>query len=152
MTDRAVAISLKIPDNEAYTTLTALRRLGVDVAKLERSEVWRVEDSGDGATFVSRMESNETIFNPNKHRLVVLDSPKPRDGEVWIAQRENETEKPHDEVREHLGGKVIPGIGKPRRYVGWRFLRADGTPESSDMLRAAAERLLCNPAIETPIY
>ncbi len=38
---RTVAIRLKIPDNEAYTALTALRRLGVDVGRLERAEIWQ---------------------------------------------------------------------------------------------------------------
>ncbi len=147
MKDRAVAISLKIPDNEAYTTLTALRRLGVGVEKLERSEIWQVEDRGDETTFLSRIESNETIFNPNKHRLTIVEGSQPRDGEVWIEELGR-----HNEVREHLGGKVIPGIGNARRYVGWRMLQADGSPAGANVLRAAVEQLLCNPAIEKPIY
>lgn len=147
MSERTVAIGLKIPDNTAYTTLTALRRLGLNVEKLERTEVWQVEDSGDESTFVSRVESNETIFNPNKHRLTVVDQNRPRSGEVWIEELGR-----HDEVREHLGGKKIPGISNARRYVGWRMLRADGTPEGHEVLRLATERLLANPAIEKPIY
>ena len=147
MSERTVAVALKIPDNTAYTTLTALHRLGVKVAKLERSEIWKVEDSGDASTFVSRVESNETIFNPNKHRLSVVEENQPRAGEVWIEELGR-----HDEVREHLGGKVIPGISNARRYVGWRMLRADGTPEDREVLRSATERLLANPAIEKPIY
>jgi hypothetical protein len=143
MSERIAAISLKIPDNTAYTTLTALRRLGVDAAKLERSEVWLVEDSGDAKTFAERIERNETIFNPNKHRLTVLESAKPRAGEAWIEEIGR-----HDEVREHMGGKVIPGISHVRRYVGWRMFAANGTPVSSDVVSAAVERLLCNPAIE----
>ena len=35
---RTVAISLKIPDNTAYTTLMTLQRLKVDVARVERNE------------------------------------------------------------------------------------------------------------------
>lgn len=143
MSERIAAISLKIPDNTAYTTLTALRRLGVDVAKLERSEIWVVEDGGDASTFASRIESNETIFNPNKHRLAVLDDAKPREGEAWV-----ETIGRHDEVREHLGGKPIDGISNARRYVGWRLFGADGAPAQTGAVKAAVERLLCNPAIE----
>ena len=143
MSERIAAISLKIPDNTAYTTLTALRRLGVDVAKLERSEIWVVEDNGDAATFAARIETNETIFNPNKHRLTVLDKATPRAGEAWV-----ETIGHHDEVREHLGGKTIDGITRARRYVGWRLLGADGSPAGADAVNAAVERLLCNPAIE----
>ena len=143
MTQRAVAITLKIPDNAAYTALTTLQRLGLPVARVERSEIWVVEDSGGAEDFAARMERNETIFNGNKHRLTVLDAAAPRAGETWI-----EEIGAHDEVREHLGGKAIPGIAKPRRYTGWRLLGNDGRPADADLLREAAARLLCNPAIE----
>lgn len=147
MSERVAAIALKIPDNTAYTALTALRRLGVDVAKLERNEVWIVEDSGEAATFASRIESNETIFNPNKHRLAVLETSKPRAGEAWI-----ETIGAHNEVREHLGGKAIAGITHARRYVGWRMFDASGEPAGAPVVKAAVERLLCNPAIEKATF
>ena len=42
MSLRSVAVKLKIPDNEAYTALTALRRLGVNVARVERAVVWQL--------------------------------------------------------------------------------------------------------------
>lgn len=147
MSERAAAISLKIPDNEAYTALTALRRLGVDVARVERSEVWRVDDHGDDSDFAERMEHNETIFNPNKHRLTVLDTVAPRPGETWVEEIGG-----HDEVREHLGGKTIAGIKNARRYVGWRLFDQDGNPVHRDVLAAATQRLLCNPAIEKATF
>lgn len=145
--DTAVAIGLRIPDNEAYTALVALRRLGVEVARLERNEIWHIEDSGDVATLATRVESNETVFNPNKHRLAVLERPMPRSGEAWI----DEIDK-HDEVREHLGGKGIEGVRRARRYVGWRLFDAAGNPAPRDVVGSAVERLLCNPAIERAIY
>ncbi|HEV7180442.1 MAG TPA: hypothetical protein VGN11_11245 [Candidatus Baltobacteraceae bacterium] len=154
MSERTVAISLKIPDNAAYTTLTTLQRLGIDVARVERSDVWRVDDGGDASTFSARIESNETIFNPNKHRLLILDQPRPRDGEVWIAQTALPFERPAAGngsdlgSSEQLGGKVIPGITRAYRYVGWRLLRAGGEPVEGAVVRRAAELLLCNPAIE----
>jgi hypothetical protein len=144
---RTVAIALKIPDNAAYTTLTTLQRLRIEVAHLEHSEIWVVEDAGSPDDFIARMESNETIFNPNKHRLVDLGIDEPRPGEVWIAEHGT-----HDETREHLGGKKIPGISQPRRYVGWRLLNSDGAAVDASVVRAATERLLCNPAIETALY
>lgn len=144
---RTVAISLKIPDNAAYTTLTTLQRLRLDVAHVERSEIWVVEDQGAPDDFIARMESNETIFNPNKHRLVDLGVDEPRPGEVWIAEH-----GAHDETREHLGGKKIDGISRPRRYVGWRLLDHAGTPVDASVVRAAAQRLLCNPAMESALY
>lgn len=127
---RVVAISLKIPDNAAYTTLTTLQRLGLAVARVERSDVHVVDDHGDPDTFIGRVESDETIFNPNKHRLADLGIAQPRPGEVWIAER-----------------GVTNG-----RYVRWRLLDASGVPADRATLERAATSLLCNPAIETAIY
>ena len=41
-----VAIGLKIPDNTAFTAAVALRRLGIAVERVERSEIWFFEDQG----------------------------------------------------------------------------------------------------------
>ena len=151
MSERAVAIRLKIPDNEAYTALTALRGLGVAVERLERSEVWRVEDAGDPKTFELRVEANETIFNPNKHRLTVLESNDPRAGEAWVYELPTAGgDRPIE--RDTMGGKHIPGVSRARRYVGWRLLDTHGSPVSQAVVAAAVERLLCNPAIEKALY
>ena len=81
---RAVAISLKIPDNTAYTAAVALRRLAINVERVERSEIWFFDDGGDVPALIACIAADETIFNPNKHRVTVLDEPVPRSGEVWI--------------------------------------------------------------------
>ncbi len=143
MTKRAIAIRLKIPDNEAYTALATLRRLGVAVEKIERSEVWIVDDGGDADTLATRVEANETIFNPNKHRLALLDSTEPRAGEAWIREIAE-----LDEVREHLGGKRIPGITRAQRCTGWRLFDAAGRPAETKVVVEALDRLLFNGAIE----
>ena len=129
MSERRIAIRLKIPDNEAYTALTALRALDVPVERLERSEIWRVEDGGDPSTLAVRIETNEAIFNPNKHRVTVLEEARPRAGEVWIER-----------------------LGQGPNATAWRLLDARGEPLESAELHAAAERLLCNPAIEKAVY
>ncbi|HEY1653883.1 MAG TPA: hypothetical protein VGF86_02080 [Candidatus Tumulicola sp.] len=147
MSERLVEIALKIPDNAAFTALLALRRLGLDVARVERSEVWRFDDRGDPATLADRVRANETIFNPNKHRLVELETMRPRPGETWIERRDD-----GDEVRAHLGGKGIAGVNASRRYAGWRLLTSGGEPASRETLAAAVAGLLCNPAIEKAIY
>jgi phosphoribosylformylglycinamidine (FGAM) synthase PurS component len=125
---RAIAIGLKIPDNTAYTALVALRRLGIAVEGVERKEIFFFDDEDDEAALVRRVKADETIFNPNKHRLEVLAQPAPRPGELWV---------------EPLGPA-------PHRAaaVAWRLTGARGLPASSQMLEAAAERLLCNPAID----
>lgn len=68
-----IAISLKIPDNEAFSALQALRRLGLPVARAERSDVY-----DDGLR-------TEARFNPNKHVCAPAEG-LPRPGEVWIEE------------------------------------------------------------------
>jgi phosphoribosylformylglycinamidine (FGAM) synthase PurS component len=128
---RAVAISLKIPDNAAYTALVALRRLGVNVERVERSEIWFFEDDGDVEALTLQIEADETIFNPNKHRLEVLDPPAPRLGETWI--------------------EPLTAPGRGPTAIAWRLFAADGSPADRSVLDAAVERLLCNPAIERAV-
>jgi phosphoribosylformylglycinamidine (FGAM) synthase PurS component len=146
MAERVVAIRLKIPDNEAFTALSALQRLGVPARRLERNEVWIFNDEGSETDFVRRVESNETLFNPNKHQLTVLEDAHPRGGEAWIEEL-----GAHDDVRGHLGGKGIHGVTRARRYVGWRLFGDDNSPASPALVHDAVTRLLCNPAIERAI-
>ncbi len=127
---RAVAISLKIPDNTAYTALVALRRLGVGVARVERSEI-RCYADGDVAELAARVKTDETVFNPNKHRLSVLERPAPREGEVWIEP-------------------LTPLAGEPAA-IAWRLFDAHGEPVERSVLDAAIECLLCNPAIDRAV-
>ena len=126
MSRRAVAIGLKIPDNAAYTALTTLRRLGIEVARVERNEIVLVEDGGTAAQIVDRVRRDESLFNPNKHRVTVLDGDTPRPGEVWIEDGS--------------------------RIVGWRLSTAPGEPASEELLALACERLLCNPAVERAMF
>ncbi len=141
---RAVAIALKIPDNAAYTARVALRRLGVDVDRVERSEIWFFDESDD-TVLERRIVDDETIFNPNKHRLTLLDQCVPRSGEVWIeplvpASR-GAVYPPLDSARDKLR----------RRAVAWRLFDANGEPVVRATLDAAIERLLCNPAIDRAV-
>jgi hypothetical protein len=129
---RAVAISLKIPDNAAYTALVALRKLGVHVERVERAEIRFFEDHADVTALIARIESDETIFNPNKHRLAVLEAAAPRAGEVWI---------------ESLG----PQPRAAPDAIAWRLVGGRGEPVSRRELDAAIDRLLCNPAIERAV-
>lgn len=127
---RAVAITLKIPDNTAYTAAVALRGLGLQVERVERSDIRFFDDAGHGAALLARVESDASIFNPNKHRAVVLDEARPVDGEVWIEPLE----------------------GSPATAVAWRLFTAGGRRADRRLLAAAAEGLLCNPAIERAAY
>jgi len=130
---RAVSISLKIPDNTAYTAAVALRRLGVDVERVERSEIWFFDDGGDVPALIERITADETIFNPNKHRVTVLDEAAPRSGEVWIEPLE--PRRPEHAVA-----------------IAWRLTGRNDAAVDRETLRAAVEGLLCNPAIERAVY
>lgn len=140
MTLRAVSISLKIPDNTAYTALVALRRLGVKVDRIERSEISFFNDDCDVETLTDRIMSDETIFNPNKHRLAVLEYSAPRAGEVWI---EPLADSAFDGLR-----MTSERLRMTRRAIAWRLFDAHGAPVERAVLDAAIERLLCNPAID----
>ena len=124
---RAVAITLKIPDNTAYTAAVALRNLGLPIERVERSEIWFFNDGGDPAALLSRVESDATIFNPNKHRARVLEHAYPGDGELWI---------------EPLHAREVA------RAIAWRLFVSGQRRADRRLLAAAAEGLLCNPAIE----
>jgi phosphoribosylformylglycinamidine (FGAM) synthase PurS component len=137
---RTLAITLKIPDNEAYTALTALRRLGVEVARLERAEIWQLDDCGEQADLAQRVERNESLFNPNKHQLQLLEDGRPRQGEVWIEQLDARDVVPR-----------VTGVTRARRYVGWRLFSAAHAPADPQTVRSAVNLLLCNPAIERAI-
>jgi hypothetical protein len=58
----------------------------------------------------------------------VLETDAPRVGEVWIVQ---------------------DNVDRP---VGWRLYRSPDLPADTATLTQAAERLLCNPAIERAIF
>jgi phosphoribosylformylglycinamidine (FGAM) synthase PurS component len=127
----AVAITLKIPDNAAYTALVALRRLGVRVERVERGEIWFFDDD-EATALTARVEADETIFNPNKHRVSILECAAPRPGEVWIEPLERT-------------------VSKAPAAISWRLFGSRDVPVGRRELDAAIERLLCNPAIERPI-
>lgn len=141
MAKRTLAISLKIPDNEAMTAQSALKRLGIEMSRLERAEIWHFDDAGPSETAAERFEQNESVFNPNKHVLSVLDGATPRAGEVWVEPLE--------------GGDVplrMDGASHARRYIGWRLFVEPKHPAGEALVRDAAEKLLHNPAIERAIY
>ncbi len=150
MTRRAVSISLKIPDNTAYTALVALRRLGVNVDRIERSEISFFDDDCDVETLTNRIMADETMFNPNKHRLTVLEYSAPRAGEVWIEPLD---ESSFDKlVMIHDGPRMTRDrLRMTRRAIAWRLFDAHGAPVRRAVLDSAIECLLCNPAVDRAI-
>jgi hypothetical protein len=140
-----IEIGLTIPDNEAYTALTTLRHLGLELAGLRRKDLWRFEvEPSYAESFVDHVRTLETIYNPNKHELRVRTGDRPAPGEVWI-------EEPGHGVLERpvrISGRVLPGVERAVRSVSWQLEAPGGGPAGPEVVRRAVETLLCNPAFQ----
>lgn len=131
MTRRYVAICLKVPDNTAYTALVALRRLGIELGRIERATIVPAGEGGD-ATALERVRRNERLFNPNLHRVEIRQGVPDR-GELLVAETTDVASGGRDD------GEV---------KTSWRLYDRDGRPVPNATLERARDALLCNPAIE----
>jgi len=149
MVERAFAVRLVIPDNEAYTALVTMQRLGIPCERVARAtvHVFGLDEEATGDELEGLVPTIATIFNPNKHRLHVLAAPRPAHGEVWITPRE--IPKPRDEVI--LGGVRLPGVRTAWQATAWRLQDAAGADVAAEVLDRAVETLLCNPAFQRAI-
>ncbi len=146
MTLRAYDVRLTIPDNEAYTALTALQRMGLDVARVERSDIYVAEVADDAIEALdAAMRISETLFNPNKHRLTVREAAEPPAGEVWVAPL---GEAPPDSGTVTVAGRTLPGTRALYRRTAWRLFDARDRFVDDAVLAAAIAGLLCNPAFQ----
>jgi hypothetical protein len=142
---RTFAVSLTIPDNEAFTAYETLGRLGIPTARVVRSDIWQFDlDDAAPDDLAATVASIETIHNPNKHRLAERQSDRPMPGEVWIAWRD---ETPATLV----AGRAIPGVRTIRRRTAWRLLDDDGHDVAPELLERAVETFFCNPAFQVAI-
>lgn len=140
--ERAYVVTLTIPDNEAYTALTTLARLGLAVERVVRSDVWIATVDAEHAAELDRtIETIETVFNPNKHRLEVRTDPRPRSGEVWITALD---EAPAITV----AGRTVAGVKGIVRRTAWRLLDEQGADVPPAVLDHATTAFLCNPAFQ----
>ncbi len=145
MSSRAYAVFLTIPDNEAFTALETLGRLGLAVGRVVRADVWLLDvDDAAAGDLTAAVASIETIHNPNKHRLVARAAPEPDPGEVWIASRD-------EAPATHVAGRAIPGVRAIRRRTAWRLLDEGGRDVAPAVLDRAVETFLCNPASQVAI-
>ena len=143
--ERSYVVSLIIPDNEAYTALTALARIGLPVAALERADVWVARvDPQKISTLDGALATIETIYNPNKHRLEIRDGARPRPGEVWVTAAD---ETPAITV----AGRSVDGLVDIVRRTSWRLLDEQGRSVPAAILDRATESFLCNPAFQKAI-
>lgn len=149
MVERAFAISLAIPDNEASTALSTLQRLGIPCARIARSyiHVFGADDDVDAAELERSLRTIATVYNPNKHRLRPLAEPRPASGEVWITS----SELPLERERVEMGGVELRGVHRAWQATSWRLLDDAGRDVPEPVLDRAVETLLCNPAFQRAI-
>jgi hypothetical protein len=151
MIEHAFEIRLAIPDNEAYTALATLQRLGVACAGIARSDihVFGFDDTADASGLEAQLKTVATIFNPNKHRLRAREEPRPGAGEVWISSAKAPTVRDRDRVS--IGGVELRGVRTAWRATSWRLLDSAGKDVPERILDQAVETLLCNPAFQRAI-
>ena len=143
--EKTFAVALTIADNEAFTALATLRRLGLSIGSIARTDMWSftVEDVAAGS-LGAVVASIETIYNPNKHALTERPHSRPAGGEVWICAAD---EAPKTAV----GGRSIAGVSGIRRSVAWQLFDDSGSNVEPAVLDLAVETFLCNPAFQKAI-
>lgn len=142
------AVELTIPDNTAFTALVTLQRLGIACDDLHRADVYLFDvDDRFAGELEETIPALETIYNPNKHRLRRCEN-RPAHGEVWITDVQGGVKAASGGL--HIAGRELPGVRALCRFTAWR-LTANGQDVPENVLRAAVEALLCNPAYQKAV-
>jgi hypothetical protein len=142
---KTFAVALTIPDNEAFTALSTLRRLSLQVGGVRRADIWTFDvDAATASTLDETIPTVETIFNPNKHEIAERLHSQPLAGEVWIASQDEASAAT-------VGGRTIAGVHAVRRRVAWQLVDEAGAIVDSAVLDRAIETFLCNPAFQKAI-
>jgi len=144
---RCLEVALTIPDNEARTALTTLRRLDVDVARVRRADVYRFDLDDPQVDVGAAVRGLETICNASKHTLRARE-PRPRAGEAWIDDGRI-VDAIDGALR--LAGRTLPGVRRMTRYVSWSLVDAAGAPAAPAVVDRALATLLCNTAFQKAI-
>ena len=116
--ERAYVVTLTIPDNEAFTALTALGAHRRCRRRLRSAPTCGSRPSKPStlAALDAAIGTIETIYNPNKHELDVRADAAPRAGEVWITA--------HDETPAiTVAGRTVAGVRGIVRRTAWRLAR-----------------------------
>jgi phosphoribosylformylglycinamidine (FGAM) synthase PurS component len=144
-----VAIELIIPDNTAFTVLTALRRLGYeDLTRVERSEhvVLHVAPDASPEAVVAQLSRAEVLFNPNKHRMSYVvgsgaELVRPPEFEALVRDKDEDNARLVALLSTTFGMSALADVV---RGVGWRLYDESG-PATADRLTWACQMLLANP-------
>jgi phosphoribosylformylglycinamidine (FGAM) synthase PurS component len=145
------AIDLTVPDNTAFTVLTALRSMGYDrLTRVERTSLLRL-DVGSGAMSAEEcgraLTHAEIVFNPNKHRMTLSSDGLAGGHEAVVADKDDDTESLQELLTQRFG---IRGLERVERATSWRLFEGDEAA-SGERLVWACERLLANPFSQTHV-
>lgn len=174
---RTFAVTLTIPDNEAFTALETLGRLGIPVARVVRADIWQFEVGTKPPDVVSsRLDAVPP--DANAARPAALPTQPSSDTPVddlartvasietihnpnkhRLAERPSDRPVPgevwiasRDEATEtRVAGRAVPGVRSIRRRTAWRLLDGSGRDVAPADLDRAVETFLCNPAFQVAI-
>jgi len=143
------AIELIIPDNTAFTVLTALRHLGYrNLTKVERAEhvILSVTDDAAPEHVIAQLSRAEVLFNPNKHRMSYatsseMSAAKPPQFEAVVRDNDENNDRLVTLLSRTFGMTALRGLS---RAVGWRLYDEAG-PAARERLEWACRSLLANP-------
>jgi hypothetical protein len=158
-----VAIRLKVPDNTAYTALTTLQGLGVNVARIERSRILLCHpEEAAKKCHPEERARRTTPCHPEEATKKCHPEEAAQSAAVSKDALENRIKRDESLFNPNIHTLEILDRDTPRdgelwieplgattsACVGWRLFNQDGTPADRVTLQAAAERLLCNPAFQ----
>jgi len=138
------AVELTVPDNTAFTVLTALRELGYRaLERVERVELLRVRlhEGAMSADECGRaLMRAEVVFNPNKHRLTYAAGGETDSVEAIVAEKDDDAAGLSDLLSGHFGVRGLEGV---ERAIAWRlYEKAGSSPKKR--LDWACRELLAN--------
>ncbi len=135
-----VEVRLTVPDATAFTALAALRRLGIDISRVERGSVYGIDSSGSDAALLESVRSDVSRFNINLHDARTRDG-VPGEGEMFVREVGPSTSLRY--ARDDSGG-----YARDDTFVVWRLFDEEGRRVSREVLERARDALLCNAACE----
>jgi phosphoribosylformylglycinamidine (FGAM) synthase PurS component len=140
-----LAIDLTVPDNTAFTVLTALRGLGYrDLERVERSDILRLR-LRDGAMSTEdcarAITHAEVVFNPNKHRLSLAKIGEADLNEAVVTEKDDDNSRLMNLLSARFG---VRGLEEMERATAWRLYES-GACASEERLAWACRVLLANP-------
>jgi len=144
-----IAVESSVPDNTAFTVLTALRELGYgDLERVERSTVYALKLAGrsmPAAECAQALKRAEVVFNPNIQRLAYVSGSNAGDPEAVVSDKEDQTESLCTLLVDRFG---VRGLERVERATAWRLYDRAG-PANAKRLDWACEILLANPYSQT---